>query len=156
MTSPEAGSAGRSTRMRTKARTRLILAMPRSRGKVTKVLHQGGRSRILAGLRIRSGVTGVLARLTARPMPRRKPSSPSLALGLVVWLLLPSTHAVASPDPQCPQTTSALYSRIRSVGLDHQRVYRIREASIDRPNLHLDFEDGTLAFTEDICGRTAP
>ncbi len=32
-------------------------------------------------------------------------------------------------------------------------VYRVREASIDRPNLHIDFDDGTLAFTEDICGR---
>ncbi len=39
------------------------------------------------------------------------------------------------------------------MGLDPQRVYRIRDASIDRPNLHLDFEDGTIAFTEDICGR---
>ena len=29
----------------------------------------------------------------------------------------------------------------------------LRGASIDRPNLHLDFDDGTLAFTEDICGR---
>ena len=57
------------------------------------------------------------------------------------------------PSPDCPQTTSALYTRIRSVGLDPQRVYRVREAAIDRPNLHLDFDDGTLAFTEDICGR---
>jgi Peptidase family M1 domain len=56
-------------------------------------------------------------------------------------------------NPTCPQTTSGLYSRIRSVGLDPQRVYHVRDASIDRPNLHLDFEDGTLAFTEDICGR---
>jgi hypothetical protein len=32
-------------------------------------------------------------------------------------------------------------------------VYRIRDAAIDRPNLHLDFDDGTLAFTQDICGR---
>jgi len=39
------------------------------------------------------------------------------------------------------------------VGLDPQRVYHVRNASIDRPNLHLDFDDGTLAFTEDICGR---
>ena len=39
------------------------------------------------------------------------------------------------------------------MGLDPQRVYRVRDASIDRPNLHLDFDDGTLAFTEDICGR---
>ena len=40
------------------------------------------------------------------------------------------------------------------MGLDEQRVYRVRGAAIDRPNLHLDFDDGTLAFTEDICGRT--
>jgi Peptidase family M1 domain len=37
--------------------------------------------------------------------------------------------------------------------MDPQRVHHIRSASIDRPNLHLDFDDGTLAFTEDICGR---
>ncbi len=39
------------------------------------------------------------------------------------------------------------------MGLDPQRVYRVRDASIDRPNLHIDFDDGTVAFTEDICGR---
>jgi hypothetical protein len=37
--------------------------------------------------------------------------------------------------------------------LDPQRVYRVRNASIDRPNLHLVLDYGTLAFTEDICGR---
>jgi hypothetical protein len=74
----------------------------------------------------------------------------------VIWILLQSlaiSGAFASTSTPCPQTTSALYSRIRSVGLDRQHVYRVREASIDRPNLHLDFEDGTLAFTEDVCGR---
>jgi hypothetical protein len=60
----------------------------------------------------------------------------------------------ASSSPQCPQTTSALYARIHSVGLDPDRVYHVRGATIDRPNLHIDFDDGTLAFTEDICGRT--
>jgi hypothetical protein len=70
----------------------------------------------------------------------------------VAWLLLAAAVAHASPS-DCPQTTSALYDRIRSVGLDPQRVYRVRDAGIDRPNLHLDFDDGTLAFTEDICGR---
>src|SRR5271167_910350 len=59
----------------------------------------------------------------------------------------------AEPSLQCPQTASGLYSRLRSLGLDPQRVYQVREASIDRPGLHLDFDDGTLAFTEDICGR---
>jgi hypothetical protein len=68
--------------------------------------------------------------------------------------LLAATCAQASgPSPDCPQTTSALYARIGSVGLDPQRVFHIRGATIDRPNLHLDFDDGTLAFTEDICGR---
>ncbi len=32
-------------------------------------------------------------------------------------------------------------------------MYHVRDATIDRPNLHIDFDDGTLAFTEDICGR---
>jgi hypothetical protein len=59
----------------------------------------------------------------------------------------------AEPSPQCPQTTSGLYARIRSVGLDPDRAYHVRGASIDRPNFHIDFDDGTLAFTEDICGR---
>src|SRR5271167_1405459 len=77
---------------------------------------------------------------------------PRCMIGLTCWLLGATGLAqVATPD--CPQTTSTLYARIRSVGLDPQRVYHIRDAAIDRPNLHLDFDDGTLAFTEDICGR---
>ena len=71
------------------------------------------------------------------------------------WCLLAAAGWAqpAEPAPDCPQTTSAIYARIRSVGLDPQRVYHVRDASIDRPNLHLDLDDGTLAFTEDICGR---
>ncbi len=75
-------------------------------------------------------------------------------IGLALWLLAAAGWAQpADPAPDCAQTTSALYARIRSVGLDPQRVYHVRDASIDRPNLHIDFDDGTLAFTEDICGR---
>jgi hypothetical protein len=59
-----------------------------------------------------------------------------------------------SAAANCPSTTAALYARLRSVGLDEHRVYRVRGASIDRPNLHLVLDDGVLAFTEDICGRT--
>src|SRR6202040_807986 len=85
--------------------------------------------------------------LARAPLSRR-------AFALPVWLLLATASAMAyAPDPQCPPTTGALYSRIRSVPLDPQRVFRIRDASIDHPNLHIDFEDGTLAFTEDICGQ---
>src|SRR5216684_2724982 len=74
-------------------------------------------------------------------------------IGLAWWLVAAAAQAQPTgASTQCPQTTSALYSRIRSVGLDPQRVYHVRDASIDRPNLHIDLDDGTLAFTEDICG----
>jgi hypothetical protein len=77
-----------------------------------------------------------------------------MMIGLA-WCLLSATAwaQAAGPGTDCPQTTSELYARIRSVELDPQRVYHIRDASIDRPNFHLDLDDGTLAFTEDICGR---
>jgi hypothetical protein len=61
--------------------------------------------------------------------------------------------ASAQPHPACPQTTSALYESLRSIELDPERVYHVRGASLDRPHLHLDLDDGTLAFTKDICGR---
>jgi Peptidase family M1 domain len=72
----------------------------------------------------------------------------------LAWFLL-TALAWAQPAaiPACPQTTAALYESLRSVELDPQRVYHVREANLDRPNLHLDLDDGTLAFTKDICGR---
>jgi hypothetical protein len=73
-------------------------------------------------------------------------------IGLACCLVAATPWAQAA-NPQCPQTTPALYARIRSVGLDPERVYHVRDATIDRPGLHLDLDDGTLAFTEDICGR---
>ena len=58
------------------------------------------------------------------------------------------------PPDHCPQTTAAaLYERIRTVGLDPSRVYHVRGASIHRPSLDITLDDGTIAFTEDICGR---
>jgi len=46
-----------------------------------------------------------------------------------------------------------LYRALRSVGLDPQRVYKIREAAIDREDVHLFLNDGTIAFTQSIDGR---
>jgi len=75
-------------------------------------------------------------------------------LGLAFCLLAAATFAqTPPPSTNCPSTATALYSRLRSVGLDEQRVYRVRGAAIDRPNLQLLFDAGTIAFTEDICGR---
>ena len=68
-------------------------------------------------------------------------------------LLAGSGFAQIGASSNCPRTAAALYDRLGSVALDEHRVFHIRNAFIDRPNLHFDFEDGTLAFTEDICGH---
>jgi len=50
-------------------------------------------------------------------------------------------------------SAEALYLQLRSVGLDKSRVYKIRGASLDRAALHISFEDGIIAFTEDVAGH---
>ena len=73
------------------------------------------------------------------------------------WLLTTAVTIVVAQPPQadshCPQNTSEMYARLRTVGLDPGRVYRVRDASLDRPGLGVTLEDGTIAFTEDICGH---
>jgi hypothetical protein len=74
------------------------------------------------------------------------------------------TQAALHPVPVPPQenassspTTSGpvlpLYHAVRSVGLDPQRVYKIREAAIDREDVHLWLTDGTIAFTQAVDGH---
>jgi len=77
-----------------------------------------------------------------------------LSLMLAVTVTLPQAlSAQPTAGPTCPQKPADLYKQLRTVGLDPQRVFHVRGASIDRPNLHLDFDDGTIAFTSDVCGR---
>jgi hypothetical protein len=59
---------------------------------------------------------------------------------------------------QAPQATNAgpvtaLYRRINSVGLDPKLVYNVRGAAIDREDLHVSLDDGTIAFTQEVDGR---
>jgi len=80
---------------------------------------------------------------------------PLSALTLVVTLL--SCCWANSPQAQTlPQTSGPvlpLYRALRTVGLDPQQVYKIREAAIDRQDIHLWMNDGTIAFTQAIDGR---
>ncbi len=90
-----------------------------------------------------------------------------MLLCLTAWLSLTSAFVFcqSSPDsvsgklPEKKDSASlakpaeALYLKLRSVGLDPQRTYRIREASLDRPALHIMLEDGEISFTADIGGR---
>src|SRR3984957_17926907 len=79
----------------------------------------------------------------------------ALALRIVVMACLaPSAlqmaHAAENP-PERP--AEALYLRLGEVGLDPTRVYRVREASLDRSAIHITLEDGTIGFTQDVMGR---
>ncbi len=66
---------------------------------------------------------------------------------------IPPLAAQESP-PTVPATPGAtLYQELGSVGLDPARVFHIRNASIEHPNLHVTFNDGTIAFTKDVLGR---
>jgi len=62
--------------------------------------------------------------------------------------------AQAAPA-QARQTGPAesLYLQLSSIDLDPSRVFRVREASLDRPSIHITLEDGTIAFTKDVLGR---
>src|SRR5258708_3021901 len=47
----------------------------------------------------------------------------------------------------------SLYSKLRLLGLDAGRVYKVREAALQGAALHISLDDGTIAFTEDAGGH---
>jgi Peptidase family M1 domain len=61
-----------------------------------------------------------------------------------------STAATSSPPGS---SAEALYLQLRSIGLDKSRVYHIREVTLERAAFHITFDDGTIAFTQDVAGH---
>jgi hypothetical protein len=53
-----------------------------------------------------------------------------------------------------PGPAESLYLQLSDVGLDSTRVFRVRGASLGRSAIHITLEDGTIAFTKDVLGRT--
>jgi hypothetical protein len=47
----------------------------------------------------------------------------------------------------------ALYRRLSAVGLDPERVYVVREGYLDREDVRILLQDGTLAFLQEVDGR---
>jgi hypothetical protein len=68
-------------------------------------------------------------------------------------------NAAPPPAPRPADTlerkgpTALLYRALRSVALDESKVFHVREAVIDRGELHLYLTDGTIGFTQDVAGR---
>ena len=46
-----------------------------------------------------------------------------------------------------------LYRQLRDLGLDSARVYRIRDAGLDRGEIHITLNSGTIAFSQSVEGR---
>ncbi len=77
-----------------------------------------------------------------------------LRVTAAVWLAVCASlggWATAENPPEKP--AEALYLKLGQVGLDAERVYHVRGASLDRAAIHITLEDGTLGFTEDVMGR---
>src|SRR6266536_609898 len=74
-------------------------------------------------------------------------------LALVLGFMVSLAGGQQAPAAGTPGPAESLYLRLRTVGLDKTRVYKIREASLDRAQLHISLDDGTIAFTEDAGGR---
>lgn len=97
-----------------------------------------------------------------------------LLLGSVVAVLPIVAQDSASPnaltpDPQeelraerTPSATSnsevlsksvLLYRQLRSARLDPKRIFRLRNASLEREDVHFTFENGVIGFLQEIDGR---
>ncbi len=87
-------------------------------------------------------------RVTARALARL------LALMLAAVAPLSARQGgPAAPAEPAPGPATALYRQLRSVGLDPERVFQVRDAGLDRSGVHLSFNEGTLAFTHSVEGR---
>ncbi len=85
-----------------------------------------------------------------------------MCLGLVLCALSAGYGQESAPagsppqlvdEPKVSKPAEALYLKLRSVGLDEGRVFRVREAALDRPSIHISLDDGTIAFTQDVGGK---
>jgi Peptidase family M1 domain len=69
----------------------------------------------------------------------------------------------ATSAPQAPSTHDgpplvggpgvALYQKLAGAALDPKAVYSVRDASLDREDLHITLEDGVIGFLEAVDGR---
>ena len=78
-------------------------------------------------------------------------------LGYAVLLCLfssPSAFCQGSTESSlAPKSILPLYHELRTVKLDPKNVYKVREATIDREDLHIFLNDGVLIFTTSVQGR---
>jgi hypothetical protein len=103
-----------------------------------------------------TGAKSAYVTMVIRIIPRKPPPlfllPVALLLSLVPLSWTQAPHPSAAPVTQ-DHSAADLYSQLRTVGLDKSRVYNIRDVTLDRAAFHITFEDGTIAFTEDVAGH---
>jgi len=57
------------------------------------------------------------------------------------------------PAAPAPGSLPDLYRQLRTVGLEPAQIYKIREAAIDREDLHFYLNDGVICFTKSVDGH---
>jgi hypothetical protein len=86
-------------------------------------------------------------------MSFRRILSARIALPAIVLLFSCGWSLSAQTLPLISGPVLPLYRALRNAGLDPHAVYKIREAAIDREDIHLWLNDGIIAFTQTIDGR---
>jgi len=70
---------------------------------------------------------------------------------------LPEPFRIGSPRPQtlqaAPSAAALLYRQLRDIHLDPKQFHHIRDASIEREDIHITIDDGVIAFTQAVDGR---
>ena len=74
------------------------------------------------------------------------------ALGTSI-LLLAFAAASAGATTGAPGPALALYRQLRDPGLDPAQVYQIRDAALNRGEIHITLNRGTIAFSQSVAGR---
>lgn len=72
---------------------------------------------------------------------------------LMIAFLLAIGMASSAQQPDTPGWASDLYRQLETVKLDPDRVYLIRDAALNREDLHIIFHDGTIGFTRAVDGH---
>ena len=77
-----------------------------------------------------------------------------LSLGTVLLCVIVCCPALSTADDAVTGAGNAvsLYRQLASVRLDPDRVFRVRDISIETHEIHLTFTDGLIAFTEPVNG----
>lgn len=74
-----------------------------------------------------------------------------LLCAAVAVALLGSLSLAQAPPQSKP--VLPLYRTLQTVGLDPQHIYKIREAVIDREDVHIWLNDGTIGFLQSVDGH---